>query len=93
MSPHTPVFRTPVFIEIALHYWTTPGDHPMVQAGTHRMYEEIAEFMVQAGMLTKSEKLGVLYESTEALGVYIGALCEVPLPVQRWVIPTVTHET
>lgn len=44
---------------------------------------------VKDGLLTAiaPNEYGEVYKATEALGVWVAALCSVPFPVQRWIIP------
>lgn len=84
---------SPLEISIALWYFTRPGDYghgtgdrnfnaPAVQ-------ETFARF-VGAGLLKRHEPSTDLpqhYIGTEGLRVYVEALCALPWPEQRWVMP------
>ena len=84
---------TPLEIDIAYWYYARRGDYgdrigdenltaPAVQAALI--------CFVEAGLLKRHEPNADVpqrYISTEALCVYVEALCRVPWPVQRWVIP------
>jgi hypothetical protein len=82
-------------IAIAIHYWTTPGEYSADNTA-HRespFARDVHESFVKRGLLRKLDEpnaYGATYASTEALGVYIDALCSVPFPVQQWVIPSQT---
>lgn len=80
---------TPGLLEVALHYHTTPGDHPLLGEGCYVV--ECAEELLAEGMLAlrpRPDGKGPYYEATERLRVWIDqGLCRVPFPEQRWVIP------
>jgi hypothetical protein len=78
---------TPFEIDILLHYHTRGGDFrdgdfdaPIVRP--------TLEWLASAGLLRRSEKLGQMYEGTDATAVFVEALCNVPAPELRWVMPT-----
>lgn len=83
---------SPLEIKIALHYYTDPTEY---EGGAGAHYHSVA---VQ-GILSDFTERGYLVElaepnqwggrrrGTPALDVYVAALRDVPLPVQRWVIP------
>lgn len=85
---------SPLEISIALWYHCRPGDYgkgtgddnhtaPAVQSA-------IKGFM-DAGLLAVCRPGAErVYCGTPALEVYVDALCRVPMPVQKWVIPTLT---
>jgi hypothetical protein len=83
---------TPLKILIGLHYWTTPteyGAHEPEHQNSGAVRKALADF-VNGGLLRKRAKPnehGGTYESTDALGVWVGGLCDVRWPVQVWVIP------
>jgi hypothetical protein len=84
---------TPLEVDIALWYYARPGDYgkgngdnnfnaPAVQAALARF--------VDAGLLRRNvpnTDLPQEYTSTEGLRVYVDALCSVPWPEQKWVMP------
>ena len=81
---------TPLEIEILLHYYTRAVDYrdgdftaPAVRQALDSFYE--------LGMLRhatrKSDSGPLSYEVTERAEAYIQALCALPLPVQKWVMP------
>lgn len=93
---------SPGEIIIALHYWTTPGDYPHLSDDLQPSYvgETVTKFL-EAGLLRACQKgvtstsrlvLGQKYEATDAMRVYIDAICAVPFPIQQWVIPKVEPE-
>lgn len=82
---------TPLEISIAIHYCCRTDDYgdgngdknfsaPAVQ-------EAIARFMA-AGLLKENKGTSKPYFTADrdALGTYVQALCDVPLPVQKWVV-------
>lgn len=79
-------------ITILLHYWTTPTEYA-ADDELHRtsgfVQESLASF-VAMGLLEKlrePNRHGGSYRATDALKVYIEAICAVNFPVQTWVIP------
>lgn len=84
---------SPLKIMIGLHYWTTPTEYA-AHDDSHRksgaVREALADF-VNGGLLVKRDKpneYGGTYKPTDALGAWVEALCNVPWPVQVWVIPS-----
>lgn len=82
----------PLALSIAIHYWTTPGDYD--GGNTDHFHSPATSEWIMAlidkGLLVRSNKAGQLYEgNNEALEVYINALCSVPFPTQKWVIPRI----
>jgi hypothetical protein len=80
---------SPLKIEILLHYYYSPHDHSSASPAHREAYDEF----VKLGLLRVSAKPGIVYEgNAEALRIYVYALCAVPLPERRWVIPTQSNE-
>jgi hypothetical protein len=77
---------TPYEIEFLLHYYYSPNDFPNLDCGAAR--DAIDKFLklglICICLLPKRRYHG----NHEALEVYVNALCAVPLPVKKWVIPT-----
>jgi hypothetical protein len=79
--------RSPLFIEVALWYYTTSLEHPSIKERAPA-YLEAAYQMVDIGLLTVEENEdGRTFSATDGMPVYVTALCEVPTPVKCWVIP------
>lgn len=83
---------SPLKIMIGLHYWTTPTEYS-AHDDNHRnspaVLDAVCDF-VAGGLLKprdKASEYGSLYEATEAMGVWVDALRNVPWPVQVWVMP------
>jgi len=84
---------TPLHIEIAMHYHCRTGQYEMVT--TNETRHGHAEDLVRAGLLkrlmscpgTGIDPGHIGYFKTDALAVWIEAICSVPFPVQQWVIP------
>lgn len=88
---------SPLEIMIALHYWTTPCEYAAddERHRTSGAVTDILESYVRAGFLEKlpeANKYGGTFKSTDALGVWVDALCSIPFPVQKWVIPDSARE-
>lgn len=75
---------TPIGIKILLHYWCSPDQFRDGDFSPPVVSELLSDF-VDAGLLKGNPRDG--YEPTEALGVYVEAVCSVPLPMQQWIIP------
>lgn len=75
---------SPGEIEILLHYWCCPTLHP--RADIAYVGETLQRF-IDAGLFVRSEKSGSGVDATEGCKVLVDALCAVPFPVQRWVMP------
>lgn len=87
---------TPLEIDIALWYRCRPGDygkgHGDHNYGAPAVQAVLKEF-VEAGLLALSPAGSeAVYYGTNALEVYVEALCAVPLPVQQWIIPSRDHQ-
>lgn len=84
---------SPLKIMIGLHYWTTPTEysaHDDAHRNSEAVLDAVCDF-VKGGLLKprdKKSEYGSSYEATEALGVWVEALCGVRWPVQVWVIPS-----
>lgn len=78
---------SPLRIEIALHYYTIPGDYDPERLDAPAVKEAIQDY-IEAGLLQVSAREGQRFEGVdEALSVYVEALCSVPLPVLKWSMP------
>lgn len=80
---------TPYEIEIVLHYYYSPEEHPEC-AGNSPAWRSSVDMLLAEGVLQlrkEPSQYGATYESTERSRVYIEALKDVPLPVQKWVMP------
>lgn len=79
---------SPVYLEIAIHYWTRHGDFDRADAPA---CAAAIEEMVRARILERvdSEKLSRVQKFVvgPAMSTWINALCSVPYPVPCWVIP------
>jgi hypothetical protein len=82
---------TPLEISIALWYRCRVGDYGKGTGDcnyTAPAVKETFKRFVDAGLLGLSPAgSDAVYYGTDALGVYVDALCDVPWPVQKWVIP------
>jgi hypothetical protein len=80
--------HSPLEIQIGLHYWTKPGVYAADDerhSGSSAV-REIKKSMIAAGLLAPGDPDDV--KATDALGVWVEAICAVPWPVKIWVIPT-----
>lgn len=84
----------PLFIMMMLHYYALPGPYaenePRHQAST--ACQKFHEQMVREQLLRRLDEpdnYGCGYEITQKGRAYVDALCVMPLPVAKWVIPEV----
>lgn len=89
---------TPLMIEIALHYYTTAPEAGDWGYREGRMnLDAVAEarnVLTARGLLKLSNAKPCLrdYEATDGMRVLVDALCAVPFPEQRWVMPTLADQ-
>lgn len=82
---------TPLVISIGLHYHCRAGDYGKGTGDENWHAPAVREalaYFVQEGLLAASPQgCEAEYYATPALRVWVDALCAVPFPVQKWVIP------
>lgn len=82
---------TPLMIEIGLHYHTSAGDYGKGSGDNNwdsPIVQELIKSFVAGGLLAESpSRCEAKYYGTEALRVWVEALCTVRWPVQAWVVP------
>lgn len=77
----------PFMIEVALHYWTKPGQFKVGGKALHEVEPyhpvfAVLELYERAGLLQRDRlQRRIGYRATPALGAYVAALCRVP-PVE-----------
>lgn len=77
---------TPLEINIALHYWTTPTPWKGCSSRWTELEHKIVQSMQEARLV---EYQGLnLTGNTPAMRAYVEALCDVQWPQIRWVVPT-----
>ena len=83
----------PVQLEVMLHYYYSPVDHPMVESNPP-IWTTTRRWFLEAGLLEtypeikgKPQLNAPVYKITERGRAFVKALCDVPLPVQAWVTP------
>lgn len=80
---------TPFEIDILMHYCCSPEDHSVVSSNPPIWRETLARF-VSEGLLEipdNPSEYSATYKATDRCRAYIKGLCNVPLPVQKWVMP------
>ncbi len=79
---------SPAQISVLLHYHARPGDFNNGEMSPSFVDSVIRDFL-RSGLLAEyKDPSSQRYIATEATKVYVEALCNVPLPVQKWVIPS-----
>lgn len=80
---------TPLELQIVIHYYVRADDFPR---GDFPAVREAIDWMTRAGLLRKRGDGDEAGESTyliDARGrAFVEALCQAPLPEQRWVVPS-----
>lgn len=79
---------TPLEIEILMHYYCCTDDYRNGDFAAPAVREAMENF-VGTGLLREAWDVrhSVRYKATDACRVFVEALCSVPAPVQKWVIP------
>jgi hypothetical protein len=77
---------SPLFIEIALHYHCRVDDFDLERFSAPAVQEAL-QSLVKAGLLERGGKFQPVYVPTEGLKVWVDAICSVPFPQRRWMIP------
>lgn len=74
--------KTPLTLQIVIHYYCTPGDYPESQACTENI-----KMLVEIGMLTNthddSQKFRINSEMAE---VYLDKILSIPFPIAKYII-------
>ena len=76
--------HSPLFIEIALHYHYSPGPWPGELM--HDAQRNIHNELLGRGMIERGPD-GQWRAVDEPLRLYAEALCNVPTPVHKWIMP------
>ena len=81
----------PLHIEILMHYHCCADEFPRLDAPACR--EVVNEFLAEGILRVRTDDENKArthwrtYEATERAETLVKALCAVPYPVQRWVMP------
>lgn len=82
---------SPIEISIALWYYCRVGDYGRFNGDNNfdapAVQSAIKGFVDKGLLIANPAPNECIYRGTDALNVYVDALCSVPLPVQRWVMP------
>jgi len=79
--------RSPLEIQILLHYYVSRADHPNL--GYPALHDVVENFLSK-GLLVERQQGDSgdgAYEITDGGRLYVQTLMDVPLPVQKWVMP------
>jgi cytochrome c-type biogenesis protein CcmE len=76
-------------IELVLHYYYSPDEHPYVVAHTAGCQQAI-NGLLQAGLLERCTDDHRNFKTTDKATVYVESIRNLPQPVQKteWVMPT-----
>ena len=87
---------SPLDIEIVMHYHTGPGQYrdgdfsaPAVKKSMDRFF---ADGLIERHRDSKQGEAPI-YQITDRGSAYVLSLCEVPLPVKKWVTPWPPRES
>jgi hypothetical protein len=82
---------TPLQIAIALHYWTRADDYGLGNGDDNFNASAVRDQRSEmcAYQLIEANEPGAIprYKAGPALECYINALCALPWPEQKWVMP------
>lgn len=81
---------TPLHIRMMLHYYAiaTPyAEHDPFHASSIAV-AEYRGHLIQSGLIEEDLKSPSGYRSTARGRAYVEALCDMPLPIQKWVMPS-----
>jgi len=76
---------SPIQIGILLHYYCRTDEYPRMHVPL--VCEIIDEFCAIGLLYPNPNDDGPRFKKTDGLDVYIDAICSVPLPIKKWVIP------
>ena len=79
----------PLDIQVALHYWTTPGRyaaHEPEHSNSPAVQRSKKRFL-NAGLFAEDEASGDVVCIRESMRPWVDALCAMPFPVKRWIMP------
>lgn len=83
---------TPLEINILLHYYCCASDFRGGDFTAPAVREAIDHFRGNPGLLMENQDrprgMGACYAITERGRAHVRSLCEVQLPIQKWVTPT-----
>lgn len=77
--------NTPYTIQVIMHYYLAVNSTPDYQDSN--AFRDTSFQLLKKGILVNSKSDRKFDANKEACEVYINALCEVKLPISRWVIP------
>lgn len=80
---------TPLQIDILLNYYTTPVEYGRADDnfGAPAVQEAI-NWMIGANLLENCKSELGSYRTTDRGKAYVDGLCNMPLPVQKWYVPS-----
>jgi hypothetical protein len=82
---------SPAEIDILLHYYVSPVDHPRIEAGNAFWRSTVAKFRAESLLELMPPGGGpACYRLADRGQVYVAALLSLPLPVPYWEMPA--HE-
>jgi hypothetical protein len=80
---------SPLLIKIALHYYITSSEDCSELESRFEAQQFALSVLLESGLLERigGDRDELKFRGTDALKVWVEAICAVPFPVQQWVIP------
>jgi hypothetical protein len=80
---------TPLHIKMLFHYHAVAEPYAMrhPEHANSAAVEEYRNDLLSANLIEPSDNSGSGFTTTERGRVYVDAICSVPWPVQKWVMP------
>jgi hypothetical protein len=76
---------SPADLRLLLHYYAIPSDPPEATGEAGRL--RLTDLLVHELIVPRHADHGPTYELTQKGEAFCEALMNVPLPIQRWVMP------
>lgn len=77
---------TPLQIRMMLHYYAIAkyGERDHLHANSPAVFEQRG-YLIRDGLIEADETSGSGYRATDRGVAYVELLCQMPLPIQKWV--------
>ena len=77
---------TPLHIDILLHYYTRPGDYRDGDFSAPAVKEYVG-WLAGNDLISSAHCKVEKYEITDRGRALVDAICDTPLPINKWVVP------